>query len=154
MEARVTTLAWDGSTLASDSRLMDDAAIEPMTAKKIWRVNGRIIGVCGSYEEGLEFVRWFADGKPEDRKPKGMSDFRAIVVENNGKAYEYTERLVPVPCGKITAAGSGRAPALAAMMAGADAVKAVKIAARIDYATGGKVQKASLSRIDHPRKRR
>ena len=138
----MTTIAWDGKTLASDSQLTDDF-IEQRSVKKLFRVKGSLIGVTGDYSSGLLFVNWFQGGELEDERPK-LTNFSALVVRANGEAFEYDKSFVPIPAGRITAIGSGRGPALGALLAGANAVEAVHIAKKVDPDTGGLVKKLTL----------
>ena len=135
----MTTITWDGKTLAADSRVTD-GCIEQVRCKKIHKAGEYIIAFCGDYAEGLAFVKWVKDGMVAERKPEDLEDFGALVVHPDGKVFEYTKRLIPLPCGCPTAAGSGRKSAMGALLAGANAVEAVKIAAKLDPYTGGPVQ--------------
>lgn len=139
----MTTIAWDGETLASDSRASDDA-IEQHSCRKLFRVGETLIGISGDLEEAYEFVAWVRRGEVVDEKPRGFKDLSAIVIRPNGRAFEYGVRCMPVPSARLTAAGTGRCFALGAMLAGASAVEAVAIAKRLDPNSGGRTQTMRL----------
>lgn len=140
----MTTIAWDGSTLASDSQEQDDY-IEQHASRKLYRIKNTLVGLAGCSASGIQFVEWVKRGEMPDERPKFSGDFCALVIRPNGKAYEYGSSLTPMPAGRKTAIGSGRGPALGALLAGVSARDAVKIAIKLDPNSGGPVK--SLTRL-------
>lgn len=142
----MTTVCWDGRTLASDSQIQEDDAIEPGGLRKIYKIGNVLAGFAGNVENGMEFILWLKAGADPANKPtKFDRDFKALVIRPSGRAYGYEGRLVPCRCGKITAIGTGRTAALAAMMAGASAEQAVRIAIQLDPNSGGRVRVLDLA---------
>lgn len=132
----MTTVATDGKSISSDSRIVGDY-IDQIGSPKIFRVGEQLIGVCGSYTECLIYIDWLKAGQRETDRPK-FSEFEAIHVSRNG-VYWIDKDLQPIKASPKTAIGSGGRYAMAAMLAGADTKKAVQIAAKLDPYTGGKI---------------
>jgi ATP-dependent protease HslVU (ClpYQ) peptidase subunit len=132
----MTTIATDGKTITSDSRVIGDY-IEQGHFPKMFRVGDEIVGICGSYADGLAYVHWLNSGKKEDDKPK-VQDFEAIHVSAAGVMW-VGKNLHPIKSARIVAIGSGGAYAMGAMLAGTSSRKAVAIAKKLDPGTGGKL---------------
>lgn len=142
----MTTIAWDGTTLAADKRGVKYGY--PLTLTKIWRVRGALIGICGSAMEAKTLKRWFEDGaKPEDY-PAFQTDkdrySTLLVIEklpiNGIRILEYGSTPDPMEVEEFQhAIGSGRDFALAAMAMGKSARYAVELATRFDTDTGNGV---------------
>jgi ATP-dependent protease HslVU (ClpYQ) peptidase subunit len=131
----MTTIAWDGRTLAGDGRRTADDVIVTDTAIKVHRVGNALVGYAGVCSLQAKFLEWVEKGGdwPFGKDP----DFTGLVIRN-GKAVMYLDEN-PDECPTPWAIGSGRHAALAAMRAGADAAKAVEIAKTMDVFTGGTV---------------
>lgn len=142
----MTAIAYDGHTLASDSQINNEDSKEPYGAKKIWRAGEMLVGCCGTYSSSMRFVEWVRSGMDEDTAPKSLGEFGAIVILKNGKPVFYEDGKHPFTLrGPFAANGSGGPYAMAAMLAGATAPEAVKIACRLDPSSGGAVQKLSFN---------
>ena len=139
----MTTVVWDGAVLAADSQEADDY-IEQHASQKLFKVGNTLIGIAGCVSSARAFIEWVKKGEPEDEKPK-VSGLIALVIRPNGRAFEYGETLTPIPAAKKTAIGSGRGPALGALLAGATADEAVRITKKIDPNTGGRIRKLKLN---------
>lgn len=139
----MTTVAWDGETLASDSQVQDHH-ICPDPYQKLYRVGGAIIGCAGSVTEWTQAVEWLRAGASPEFKPK-LTDISLLLVRANGRAFYLEGDLVPMRAGKLAAVGTGSGFALAAMLAGASAPEAVRIACRLDVGSGGRVQTLRLT---------
>lgn len=141
----MTTIAYDGHTLASDSQVGDDVTKDPYGVKKIWKVGEFIIGCYGRYTSAIRFVDWVKSGMPDDARPSGLGDFGAIVIKSGKRPVFYEDGVTPISLrGPLATGGSGGHYAMAAMLAGATAPEAVKIACRLDPSSGGAVQKLSF----------
>lgn len=143
----MTTCAFDGKTFACDSRIAG-SFIDTKKHKKIFRVrvNGLrlVVAICGDYAECLKFVHWLKKHGPDKTDVKlGLhEDFQALVYDTeSGTLVEYTNTLFPTPTGVPTAIGSGCDFAMGAMMAGATAGEAVKIAIKLDKESSAPVHK-------------
>jgi hypothetical protein len=136
----VTTIAFDGTTLASD-RMMAGAHNVP----KIFKLkDGRYAAGCGDYDYITEIVHWLNLGSPRSNMPDlpskndGCAVADVIVADPKGRVVWLTwpflreQRLAE----KQLAWGSGSEFALGAMAAGATARQAVAIASRYDKHTG------------------
>jgi 20S proteasome alpha/beta subunit len=141
----MTVIAFDGRTVAADKQASGYARTRTVT--KLFQVHGddaqltAILAICGSASDGLQLVAWYKAGaNPEKFPPRpSVEDQRAnLVVFRPGKhpmQYEYT----PIPVvfeDPIFAAGCGGDLALGAMLAGADAKRAVEIASMHDEHCG------------------
>jgi len=152
----MTTVAWDGVTLASDSQASAGDAICTLREQKIfypsdderWTVNGEKIsaigysGDCGAEFEVQDLMRTGLNYKsvfnPE-------SSFGAIAVIGSDRAYliskdtDKTHASISLQLDSY-AIGSGGMIARAAMHCGKNAVDAVRVAIEIDVYSGGAVQ--------------
>jgi hypothetical protein len=148
-----TTIAWDGHTLAADSQATQCEAIPGLgmlvknvqfsfckihyyPKKHLW------IAGAGTLEDINIFCAFLGEGQPLPKNFEG--DFHALVVNKDGKCLLYegpndsTEVIGPV------AIGSGKTAAVAAMMLGVSATKAIEIAGRLDIFTGGPIQSVCI----------
>lgn len=136
----MTTIAFDGKRLAVDSRTCtgSDTIVNERT-KKLFKVGKCWIAMSGNSQNCAIALQWFRDGMPKE-KPELQDNFSAYVWDGQ-KLVRYECALTPMPQNvKIAAGGSGIDVALGALAAGADAVQAVKIAARFDPFTNSRVQ--------------
>lgn len=148
----MTTIAFDGNTLASDSQSSAGNLVISMREKKIftgdgWSVNGKPViavacaGDCGIEEElfnvmtvGLDFMTDFSP----------HIDFTALLVTGKDESYviwkekDSTRAPIMFQRGPI-AIGSGDVIATTAMHLGKTAVEAVQVAIELDKSTGGTV---------------
>lgn len=136
----MTTIAFDGKTLATDSRTCtgSDTIVGERT-KKLFKVGGWWLAFSGNSQNCAAALQWFKAGMPED-KPKLENNF-SVLTWNGHRLIRYECGLVPMPQNvKIAASGSGIDIALGAMAAGATAAEAVRIASRFDPFTNNRVQ--------------
>lgn len=122
--------------MASDSRVTVESKGEAYPAVKIVRKGGMLLGASGHGGDCTRFLKW-ASGKFQDKEPKwhDQTDDHVvgIVVKEDG-IYVWTpgdpepERVEA----DSWAIGSGGKAARAAMLMGADPVKAVEIACQVD----------------------
>jgi len=130
----MTTVAVRDGVMASDSASEMDGVLSKV--KKMYRAkDGSIIGLAGNIGQGIAFVRWY-DKKGKGEKPD-MDDAYALVLKPTGEVISFDCTLEPFPISEpFTAIGSGAQLAMAAMLAGADAKRAVQIACKIDPHSG------------------
>jgi ATP-dependent protease HslVU (ClpYQ) peptidase subunit len=144
----MTTIAWDGKTLAGDRQ----SNFGPLraTTTKVHRIEGRLVGGAGCSFKLREVHNWFWAGMPKDQYPKMDSgDIDLICIGPHGSIFLYSDSATPVLIeDKIFAVGSGRDYALAAMHLGQTAEQAVRVAAVFDPGTGPDVDVLHL----HPSK--
>jgi hypothetical protein len=146
----MTTIAFRDGVMAADSciSLQTEAGgarkfrCEKLYRKFVKNARGKtetvIIGLAGESAPGLVFLDWYGTDKdkPTDLI-EGGADFTALILTKRGlfeaDAYCRPEKIL----NRFYAVGSGAKAAMGAMHAGATAIGAVKIAARIDPYTAG-----------------
>lgn len=138
----MTTIAWDGKTLAADSQITGENFIYGVEDRKIFRVNKDLIATAGDSAQCLSFVDWYRDQSQD--YPEKMDDLAVLVITSNG-AFEYTSHKTPQPVTAPHSVGSGSGFAMGAMLAGASSKKAVDIASRLCKYTGGPVRTMRLT---------
>lgn len=147
----MTTIAWDGKTLAADKQMNTGSMPHQSAFSKIRRgaYHGMpaLFAQCGTYVFSSAVMDWLCAGMPDDVKPDLPEDgdsFTVLVVTELG-IYEYIDSLRPVPLGQIKwAMGSGSDFAFGAMDAGACAKRAVEIACARDVNSGMGIDTLSL----------
>lgn len=137
----MTTVCFDGETLASDSRMHGDKEYYQDNCKKIFKVGASYIGIAGDVSEGLLFLRWRKDMTKE--KPELTDAFDALEIKD-GIAYQWDKYLILLELGKTAAIGSGCQFAIAAMECGKTAKEAIEVAKKFDSGTGGKVKAVKI----------
>lgn len=144
----MTTLAFDGEQLASDSaataedgaynRIAKIAVLEVNAARPhLGHISLALFGAVGQLDalaQVAEFLR--GDRKTLDLKHHS----EAIIVTPEGAWLWARSRPIPLLTGAKTSIGSGAKAALGAMFMGASASRAVEIACSIDAHTEGPVQ--------------
>lgn len=161
----MTTIAYRDGVLASDSRATWDDYTKSDCIKmwklvsKVEPVKGPVLfGGAGDLYAALLFKDWLErGGEPNlhDRGVESDGDFDALIVHATGiygaNRYCRLERITE----PYWAHGSGRQAALAAMHCGKSAMDAVRMAARIDPFTGGRVVSMRLDEPEaKPRRKR
>lgn len=140
----MTTIAWDGRTLAADKGSWSGGLHQPV--KKVHRVtasDGRkfLVAFAGDSVFATLVLRWMRG--EIDHPGQCLDDDKnrdvAVVIDERCCVWRLSSRLVYVPMeGRVHAHGAGQEIALGALMAGADAAKAVRIVAQVsDYAARG-----------------
>jgi len=142
----MTTVAFDGDTLATDSRCVGDYIDD--NVKKLFLVGETFYAVAGSLTEVLAFINWresvHIDSEKTNEKPNIQSDISVIEVVG-GDVFFWEKNCVHVPCSVPIAIGSGASFAMAAMLCGKTAIEAVEIAKKLDENSGGEVQFVRVS---------
>lgn len=138
----MTTIATDGVTIAADGRTTAGKEIVTDEAKKIHRLpDGSVVGEAGLCTAGILAVEELAYAIQEDRHPKNYKgDYTLLRLTPDGRAIIYWNELVGIEIPTPAAIGSGGEFARGAMAAGASAREAVRIATKLDSASGGKVR--------------
>jgi hypothetical protein len=142
----MTTLAWDGRTLAADKRTCSNGIAR--TCTKLWQLGDYVYAGTGPFDEVLLVRKWLELGAPSERPPhfdeggiRGMvlhiPTGKLSVVE--GKATVMWEVEEP-----FHAEGSGREFALSALAFGKNAREAIAFAGQFDLATGNGIDAFDL----------
>lgn len=158
----MTTIAWDGTTLAADTLLMS-SGLRTYT-NKLFVLPGCIYGGCGSSEDIADIREWLAGGGSRPtlsegggwglvvswRYPaqNGVFGPRPGVFHVSGKRPTLTPVMPAVDAAIGMADGSGRDYAITAMHMGKSAVQAVELASRFDIGTGGAIDSYKIRILD------
>lgn len=152
----MTTIAWDGKTLAADS--MGDQNCLRMKAVKVHRgvlADGKafIFGGAGRTSDCIQLYEWIKtlDSKTLTRELyPHQSDANdptcLLAVKRDGVFRKTGPLLVPV-YEDFYAVGSGRDFAISAMHFGKTAAEAVKHAIQFDLYSGGAVRTMTLEKL-------
>lgn len=136
----MTTLVFDGKRLVCDSQVTTENYADTSGYDKLFKVCfddesiGWVSGV-GDYSE----IRCFVDSGLEPLCDEAESEI--LVLYESGECWYYDAN----GCYEITkptALGSGAGIARGAMLAGADAIRALEIAIELDPMTGGAIQRS------------
>lgn len=127
----MTTIAWDGKHLASDTRCTASGGLKRQVLKIFPLPDGSLYGACGSAEQNGVVRAWLAG---EIHKPSTpLEDFTGMVIRPDATIWMYEKLLTPWQVfDKKHAIGSGRDYALMAMHFGKTAYEAVELASQFD----------------------
>lgn len=146
----MTTIAYHRGVLASDGRVTmveagESSYIVSDKCQKIWRLrDGRLFAAAKGCEDGLRLLALMQKSKGGWPTVK-CEDINAFVVDLKGKIHFYEGNLWQDHDKPWIAIGSGsRVGALPALMAGADAITAVKIGIACDPFSGGRIHSLTL----------
>lgn len=138
----MTTIVWDGQSLAADRRVNYGGVTDTKISKIVRRADGALAGSSGNTSLGAAFKRWFLNGESGDRPAleKGSETCNGLIIRPSG-ALEVHDHVGWYECdaGRY-ALGSGWEIALGAMAMGADAEAAVRVAAKFDGNTGDEIE--------------
>jgi hypothetical protein len=137
----MTTIAWDGRTLAADQQRTNGNTCQ--RARKLFDCGDYAFAATGMMSEIPAICRWLEAGAPWNDRPECDGDDggdAGLVVRKSDCALfllqgKKTFSLIELPPGSA-AAGSGVDFALAAMACGKDARGAVEIAILFDAGSG------------------
>ena len=141
----MTTVAWDGETLAADKQGTVDGTPYPIT--KIAKVKNDtgtfLVGFCGDIGDGQSFIEYVRRGF---KNMPAYNDFTGVVITKGGEIQLHGDANVCSFKADQFAVGSGGKFARGAMAFGATAVEAVLIASDLDTMTGLGVDRVSFSK--------
>lgn len=136
----MTTIVFDGVTLATDSRTTCDNYIMGSLSKIHTLSDGRLVAMSGAIDLIPSVLKWLEGGK----KPKLTEEegCQGIVIDpETGECLEFTESFrKPYKTNLPWAGGSGRIPALTALAMGMTAEGAVEAACRVDCMSAPPIQ--------------
>lgn len=134
----MTTIAFRWGVLATDSRTMLGGWKAPYDVQKLHRMDdGTVCATAGDYTLALAFIEWLQSGEAGDRPSLDGATVIRLLKDGSLFVYEHGGKFTIKP--DFGAWGSGSPAANAAMHMGADARKAVEIAALLDDNTGGPI---------------
>ena len=141
----MTTVAWDGKTMATDTLATDSWGMREEQPEKVLRGDDYLVGCAGEYGQIMAWWR----GAPrsfeallrEGYSPysKDSNDPALVLVGPEGHPYRHVAGSFLRCSRAFHAVGSGRDYALAAMRLGQTAAQAVALAAEFDNNTGSRV---------------
>lgn len=138
----MTTIAWDGKTLAADTRGLNGNL--PRKVRKLYDCGAYVFGGVGILSDVIECAAWLRKGAPDDaRQTFDDADIQGLAVKvDTGEAFYIAGKrpVFQLIEEKFASCGSGRDFALAAMALGKTSREAVELAMRFDVATGGEVE--------------
>lgn len=138
----MTTFAWDGISIAADTQVTSDEAIDGY-AKKLWHISdhkgGGAITGAGKLSELEAFKNWYLDNKPDSFESLRLGDHFEAVVFSKGNLVSYDHRMNTRTLPGRYAGGSGWKWAQAALDHGKSAKEAVEYAATKCLYTGGEI---------------
>lgn len=147
----MTSIAWDGKTLAVDSRITQESFITSDKAEKLHLLEGvtyngdellcvALGGDSADADAYLEYLK-------SDKFPCEVKHYVSGIII--GQKYAYIvdgskSHLIRLPKDELLGEGSGGMIVLSAMKLGLSAVEAVQHAMLLDAATGGEVRSVTL----------
>lgn len=143
----MTTIAWDGKTLATDSFGTRGDTVVSFNVKKLFLDVGpyKAVAFAGTYQDCAPLIDWIKsehEGDKNNNEPKIESAFNLVCIDEEGQCFTLHDG-TPfnfVREESLWTSGSGQSVALGALHAGAKAVEAVEIATVLDTVSGGDIQ--------------
>lgn len=129
----MTTVCFDGKTLAADRAQFEDDVIVSEGPKIARREDGALIGVAGNAALSAAFVRWFlagGQGNPPSLGDDDTHNAEALIITTDGTVERHFRLGWHQVHGPHFAIGRGAELALGAMDAGASAEFACQIATK------------------------
>ena len=132
----MTTIAYDGITLAADSQITWGNIRMPRPSCKIHIISPtRVAASSGPSAECFKLVEWLRAGAQPTDTLKLTDNPLLLICDSSGEVWTLDNDLVLLPDEAPATIGSGADIARGAMHAGATALEAVRIAARVDIST-------------------
>jgi hypothetical protein len=146
----MTTIAWDGRTVAADSQVAAGGVVVG-SAQKLRHVGDTVYSLTGSGCLFDPMIKWAEAGLTPEAKPVAEGDAAetTLLIFRGGRAWmvkpvlPYLEELFAPD-----AWGAGAEIAIGALDHGASAEQAVQIAIKRSIHTGGAVQTIDLQNIE------
>jgi 20S proteasome alpha/beta subunit len=140
----MTTIAWDGATLAADRRITS-GTVTYSTTKIRRTADDRLIGATGDYGVCAAMLDWLENGGTRPTCQDSDRWISALEIMPDGSIWMHNrDSRWPVE-DRFVAVGSGRDYAMAVMALGHSARLAVEIAARFDPGTGNGVDELAFA---------
>lgn len=140
----MTTIAFDGVTMAADGRSTSGYVIATDEFVKVHRTNGKLWALCGEPRFIDSIARFLTDGTPIAQSKDDECLYEYIVWDGCKLMSYMNDRSVGDEWHYPMGFGSGGNAATAAMRAGLNAIDAVKVAITMDVYSGGKITALTL----------
>ena len=137
----MTTIAWDGKTLAVDSQLTQDGV--KTYRKKLWKYSKGHFAVAGDWTD-YPVIEGYLETDELNRKQ--LSKDFAVLYTQDRKVYHMDNSFIKMSELPPIAIGSGWLIALTAMRCGKTAKEAIELACDMDIHTGGTVNTIRVGR--------
>lgn len=160
----MTTVAWDGKTLASDTQASTGDVVCSLSEQKIytapssgWEVYGDkivAVGCSGDCGAEMELQELMTNGLTYATEFLPTFGFSAIAIIGPGRAYVISKKEGDTRANislqvEPYAIGSGGLIARAAMRCGKDAREAVQVAIEMDCYSGGNVDSFTIDQLPY-----
>lgn len=133
----MTTIVYRDGIVAADSQLSTGGDwSSPWPAKKLERHGDDILGLCGDWAAVRVLKAWVLGGFEGDQPTVGNCTLVQITPD---QLICYSQGAMILEPGEFLSWGSGAPVAMAAMLAGASAKEAVRIACQLDPWSSGPV---------------
>lgn len=140
----MTTVAFDGITLAVDSQMSSGHLKFGFTNKLFTLYDDRLVAFTGDSALIHQAITYLNSDMEKPFDIKDGDEMGGIVIAPNG-VFEFDKHLRMFPACVPWAGGSGETIALTAMHLGKSAVEAVEIACKLDKHSGLPVKAAVIS---------
>lgn len=146
----MTTIAWDGRTLAADKRCVYGEVVNIVT--KIHRAGDCLVGGSGEFAFILAMVEWVRGGRKDSEFPadqRNKDEWQPVlVIDREGRMHLYERTCHPIRWERrFGAIGSGKAYAIAAMHLGLSAEDAVAVACEYDPGSGNGIDVLRMEEV-------
>lgn len=135
----MTTVAWDGKTLAVDRQVTIDGNVRGKCCKLFKIKKGKWLTGAGDLYELKQIADWMS-GTMEEEPPQ-VNETEFVMIDTiKKKVLFFDKRMTPVEIEPPVSLGSGSQFALAGMKMKLDAISAIRLAAQSDIFTGSGVE--------------
>lgn len=141
----MTTVAYRAGVMAADTCGIYTGDIKGHCSK-LYRKGGAVLAFAGDLSPALVYLDWYGSAKPVPREVliNGEADFEGLILTKRG-LFEVDKWCRPDKVRhRYHAIGSGASYAMAAMMAGASALRACEIACEFDPNSRGPIVSMKL----------
>lgn len=132
----MTTVAWDGRTLAADKRATV-SGIRSTVTKVARGPNGNMVGLAGTLALFEDVIAWLCHGGERPESQDDKHEWCSVLeIDPQGRCWKHERSGRYLIEDRMAAIGTGGDFALAAMALGKTAAEAVQLASRFDTRTG------------------
>ncbi|MCP5005525.1 MAG: hypothetical protein GY941_16540 [Planctomycetes bacterium] len=136
----MTTIAYKDGVLAADSMVCTKNGIKIAQINKIIKNKNGMAGIAGNLGDVSKIKEWMNIGADINKLLDFSKGSSAIFIKPDGSINFIEEGSVINVAADFVAVGTGEEIAMASMMAGVSAKKAVHIACKLDAYSGGKIK--------------